>query len=84
MKILLTGHKGFIGKNMLKALENANHEISVFEWDDGNMPSVMEQDWVIHIGAISSTTERDVDKVLRQNYDFSRQLFNACKVYGVD
>jgi len=30
MKILLTGHKGFIGKNMLKALENANHEIMRF------------------------------------------------------
>jgi len=84
MKILLTGHKGFIGKNMLKALENANHEISVFEWDDGNMPSVMEQDWVIHIGGISSTTERDVDKIMRQNYDFSRQLFAGCKVYGVN
>lgn len=84
MKILLTGHRGFIGKNMLEALETNNHEISVFEWDDGNMPSVMEQDWVIHIGAISSTTERDVDKVLRQNYDFSRQIFNACKTYGVN
>lgn len=84
MKILLTGHKGFIGKNMLQALENTNHEISTFEWDDGNMPSVMEQDWVIHLGAISSTTERDVDKIMRQNYDFSRQLFAACKVYGVN
>jgi ADP-L-glycero-D-manno-heptose 6-epimerase len=44
----------------------------------------MEQDWVIHIGAISSTTERDVEKVMRQNYDFSQQLFNECKVYGVN
>ena len=84
MKILLTGHRGFIGKNLLKVLENADHEISTFEWDDGNMPSVMEQDWVIHIGGISSTTERDVDKIMRQNYDFSRQLFAACKIYGVN
>jgi ADP-L-glycero-D-manno-heptose 6-epimerase len=84
MKILLTGHKGFIGQNMLKALQNTNHEISTFDWEDGNMPSIMEQDWVIHLGAISSTTERDVDKVLRQNYDFSSQLFVACKTYGVN
>lgn len=84
MKILLTGHRGFIGQNMLQALENTDHEISTFEWSDGNMPSVMEQDWVIHIGGISSTTERDVDKIMRQNYDFSRQLFQACKTYGVN
>jgi len=84
MKILLTGHKGFIGQNMLQALLSTDHEISTFEWEDGNMPSIMEQDWVIHIGAISSTTERDVDKVMRQNYDFSRQVFNACKTYGVN
>ena len=84
MKILLTGHKGFIGQNMLKALLSTDHEISTFEWGDGNMPSIMEQDWVIHVGAISSTTERDVDKIMRQNYDFSRQVFNACKTYGVN
>lgn len=84
MKILLTGHRGFIGQNMLQALENTDHDISTFEWADGNMPSVMEQDWVIHIGGISSTTERDVDKIMRQNYDFSRQLFQACKTYGVN
>jgi ADP-L-glycero-D-manno-heptose 6-epimerase len=84
MKILLTGHKGFIGSYMLKALQERGHEVDTFDWDDGNMPSVMEQDWVIHMGAISSTTERDIDKVLRQNYDFSRQLYNACKTYGVN
>jgi ADP-L-glycero-D-manno-heptose 6-epimerase len=84
MKILLTGYKGFIGSYMLAALEHAGHEVSVFEWGDSNMPSVMEQDWVIHIGAISSTTERDIDKVLRQNFDFSRQLYDACKIYGVN
>ena len=84
MKILLTGHCGFIGQNMLQALESTDHEISTFEWSDGNMPSIMEQDWVIHIGAISSTTERDIDKVLRQNYEFSKQLFRACKTYGVN
>ena len=83
MNILLTGHKGFIGSHMLTALEGAGHNVSTYEWGDV-LPSVIEQDWVIHIGAISSTTERDVDKVLRQNFDFSRQLYNACKTYGVN
>jgi ADP-L-glycero-D-manno-heptose 6-epimerase len=83
MNILLTGHKGFIGSHMLTALGGAGHNVSTYEWGDV-LPSVIEQDWVIHIGAISSTTERDVDKVLRQNFDFSRQLYNACKTYGVN
>jgi ADP-L-glycero-D-manno-heptose 6-epimerase len=44
----------------------------------------MDLDWVLHIGAISSTTERDVDKVFRQNYDFSVQLYEECKTFGVN
>ena len=84
MKILLTGHKGFIGSHLLRALEKDGHDVSTFEWDDGNMPSVMEQDWVIHVGAISSTTEKNVEKVMRQNVDFTIDLYNACKTYGVN
>jgi len=84
MKILLTGHKGFIGSNMLQALELKGHSVSTYDWVDGNMPSVAEQDWVIHMGAISSTTEQNIDKILTQNYDFSRQLFNACRFYRIN
>jgi len=85
MKVLVTGHRGFIGQNLVKYIHNnTDWSVDLFDWSDGNMPSVMEQDWVIHIGAISSTTERDLDKIMRQNYDFTRQLFNACKTYGVN
>ena len=83
MKILLTGYKGFIGSHILTALETQGHDVSVYEWGE-SLPSVMEQDWVIHTGAISSTTERDLDKIMRQNVDFTRQLFDACKTYGVN
>jgi ADP-L-glycero-D-manno-heptose 6-epimerase len=44
----------------------------------------MEQDWVIHMGAISSTTERDVEKVMQQNFDFTLQLYEACHTFGVN
>lgn len=85
MNILLTGHKGFIGQHMLVALEKEGHNVSTYDWAEGGvLPSVMEQDWVIHMGAISSTTERDVEKVMHQNYDFTRQLYDACKVFGVN
>jgi ADP-L-glycero-D-manno-heptose 6-epimerase len=83
MKILLTGYKGFIGSHILTALETQGHDVSVYDWGE-SLPSIMEQDWVIHTGAISSTTERDLDKIMRQNVDFTRQLFDACKTYGVN
>ena len=83
MKILLTGHKGFIGSHMLRALQAHGHQVAVYEWGD-ILPSVMEQDWVIHMGAISATTERNVEKVMTQNYDFTVQLYEACHTFGVN
>jgi ADP-L-glycero-D-manno-heptose 6-epimerase len=35
-------------------------------------------DTIIHMGAISSTTERDVDLILRSNYMLSRDLWRWC------
>lgn len=83
MKILLTGYRGFIGSHMFRALEAHGHDVSVYDWGD-ILPSVIEQDWVIHMGAISSTTERDVEKVMAQNYDFTVQLYEACHTFGIN
>lgn len=83
MNILLTGHKGFIGSHMLHRLQELGHNVSTHEWGD-ELPSVMEQDWVMHIGANSSTVERDIDKIFKQNYDFSVWLYNTCKTFGVN
>lgn len=76
MKILLTGHRGFIGSNMLAALHNY-HDVSTFEWGDYPV-NVKGYDWVIHLGAISSTTERNVEKILAQNLDYSIWLLQQC------
>jgi ADP-L-glycero-D-manno-heptose 6-epimerase len=83
MNILLTGYKGFIGSHLLTALEDAGHFVSVYEWGE-ILPSILEQDLVIHVGAISATTEKDIDKVLRQNLDFSIELYDVCREYGID
>lgn len=80
MKILVTGHKGFIGSNMMKSLEG--HEVTGYEWGD-KFPGY-DYDLVMHFGAISSTAEKDVDKVMRQNYDFSVDLIENCNRYGID
>jgi ADP-L-glycero-D-manno-heptose 6-epimerase len=82
MKILITGHKGFIGSNALKYFQD-KHEVITYDWDDGVRPGVIDLDWVMHFGAISSTTERNLEKILKQNYDFSVDLFNECKTFGV-
>ena len=83
MKILITGHEGFVGKNLAPFLDKEN-ELFGYEWNPESLPDVSGYDWVIHLGAISSTTERDVDKVMLQNYEFSKWLFNQCNINGVN
>lgn len=82
MKILVTGHRGFIGQNMVRVLGH-EHELTLFEWGDP-IPEIKDLDWVIHLGAISSTTERDVELIMRQNYDFSCWLLDQCSIHGVN
>lgn len=54
-----------------------------YDWDENSLPEIKGIDAVIHLGAISSTTETDVKKVLRQNLDFSQWLFGECAKHGV-
>lgn len=82
MKILITGHKGFIGQNMVNALKD-DHELSLYEWGE-EPPEFEGLDWCIHLGAISSTAETDVEKVMRQNHDFSCMLLMACQLNKVN
>ncbi len=85
MKILVTGHKGFIGQNFVKHLTaNTDWQINTWEWGDSAYPTVDGNDWVIHLGAISTTTATDVDKVLKQNLEFSQWLYRACRINYVN
>jgi ADP-L-glycero-D-manno-heptose 6-epimerase len=83
MKILITGHRGFIGQNLFNQLAQ-NHTVDGWEWGDSLFPDVIGYDCVVHLGAISATTERDVDKILNQNYEFSYKLLMHCSTHGVD
>lgn len=83
MKILVTGHKGFIGKRMYESLLEQNHEVDGYEYGDV-YPNISKYDWIMHIGAISSTTERDVDKVMSQNYDFTTTMYREARHFGVN
>ena len=86
MKILVTGYKGFIGSHVYSSLVQQGHDVVGYDWDEsyGCLPYVRDYHWVIHLGAISSTTERDVSKVFSHNYDFSIKLYKECCAYGVN
>jgi ADP-L-glycero-D-manno-heptose 6-epimerase len=40
-------------------------------------------DLVIHLGGLSSTTEENVEKVMRHNFDFSLWLLNKCQQHQI-
>ena len=84
MKILVTGHEGFIGRNMLAYLnQEEGWHIDGWEWDPKDYPDVSSYDWVIHLGAIADMTCTDVEAIMRQNYEFSQWLFDECNHHGV-
>lgn len=79
MKILVTGHKGFIGSNIAQYLQSQGHYVEGWEYQPGVVPSTEGYDWCIHTGAISSTTFFDVDQILEQNFEFSVRLAQVCE-----
>lgn len=77
MKILVTGYKGFIGSHFTKRFPEAIG----YDPEDGKkelIKKIGECEAVIHLGAKSSTTEKDIEKVLSNNLDFSMSLLDHC------
>lgn len=81
MRILITGHKGFIGSHAVRHFQN-QFDVVKFEW--GDRLDLTDVCWVMHFGAISSTAERDIERVLRQNLDFSQDLMMQCLDRGIN
>lgn len=82
--IILTGSKGFIGRNFLKNLND------VIEIDQNNCWTFLQDfvDWdnvemIIHQGAISSTIERDINKIHSWNVDYTLLLFELAIQHGI-
>jgi ADP-L-glycero-D-manno-heptose 6-epimerase len=105
--IVVTGGAGFIGSNLVAALEESGAgDIAVCDrlgsddkWRniakralaDVVMPERLfdflgaygrEVEIVFHLGAISSTTERDVDLILAENFRLSLALWTWCARNG--
>lgn len=86
--ILVTGYKGFIAKNFLEKSKCADRELilnidreNCFEsLNTKNWPNITE---IWHFGAISDTTERDINKIHNYNVDFSIKLFEKAIHYQI-
>jgi len=83
MTRLVTGDKGFIARHLIDKLR-IEQEVHGYDYSENHKPSVDGYDWVIHLGAISSTTERDVDKIMLQNFEFSKWIFKECNTRSVN
>ena len=75
--ILVTGNKGFIGHAFA-----ASHDCVGIDKDDP-IPDLANFTRVVHLGALSSTTERDVEKVMHYNFDYSVRLYNLCQRHKI-
>tara|TARA_B110000503_G_scaffold12801_1_gene17443 strand:- start:34672 stop:35487 length:816 start_codon:yes stop_codon:yes gene_type:complete len=84
MRILVTGHKGFIGSNLALYLQSQGHEVEGWEYIKNSIPDPSSYDWVIHLGAITSTTFTDVDQIIEQNLEYSLRLLQACDMLGTN
>jgi len=82
--IILTGSKGFIGKNFASKLKDVI-EVDVHncweffrtfdQWSKVNL--------IIHQGAISSTVETDIIKIHQYNVEYTLKLFSYAMQYGI-
>lgn len=73
--ILITGAEGFIGKHLLEMSGEAygidiNNKYEYYSYNDITH--------VYHLGAVSSTTETDIEKIYRNNVKYSIELFEWC------
>jgi ADP-L-glycero-D-manno-heptose 6-epimerase len=79
MRILVTGSEGFIGQNMCQYLKKQGLEVEGYDIKHGQrLPVLNGFSAVIHLGANSSTTEKDLKKVLKENFEISRSLYEIC------
>jgi UDP-2-acetamido-2,6-beta-L-arabino-hexul-4-ose reductase len=95
MKLLITGAKGFIGKNLISELNNIKEgkakipefstDLYVLEYDLGTDPSLLdvyckEADFVFHLAGVNRPKEQS--EFMEGNFGFTSILLNTLKKYN--
>lgn len=81
MKILVTGAKGFIGKNLIAELKNRKYE-EIFEYDKDTALTLLDEyckkaDFVFHLAGVNRPKEQE--EFMEVNYGFTSTLLNTLK-----
>jgi ADP-L-glycero-D-manno-heptose 6-epimerase len=83
--IILTGSQGFIGQNFLKTLKEPVLQVeqqNCFEFLQ-SFENWNEVSLILHQGAISYTTEKDINKLHHYNVEFTLLLFEKAIEYQI-
>ena len=92
MRAILTGSKGFIGRNLKNRLKELDFEVieineDVFEsetWQEEiNIQASDGIDVIFHVGACSNTLEQDVNYIMKVNYEFTKQVAICAERLGI-
>jgi len=83
MNILVTGAKGFIGKNLIAELKNRKYT-DIFEYDKDTDPSLLdkyckEADYIFHLAGVNRP--KDQSEFMEGNYGFTSTLLGTLKKY---
>ncbi len=84
MKILVTGSKGFVGKNLIAELKNRGYE-DIFEFDIDTDKSLLDNytkecDFVFHLAGVNRP--KDEKEFMEGNFGFTSELLDLLKKHN--
>ncbi len=82
MSVLVTGAKGFIGKNLVAELKNKHKD--VFEYDIDTEPALLDEyckeaEFVFHLAGVNRP--KNQDEFMEGNFGFTSKLLETLKKY---